>query len=119
MHEIRYYETTEGNSPVKKFYDELISKHKDQALAIIRIYEKKLEEHGMQINQKFKPNAIKLIDDGIYELRPGDNRILFFSVVGDKFIFLHAFEKKTNKTPDKDKDIAKKRRKELKMRGVI
>ena len=45
-------------------------------------------------------NYAKQLTDSIYELRPKSNRILFFYYSDDgKFILLHCFKKKTQKTP--------------------
>lgn len=41
----------------------------------------------------------KKIEGEIWELRPLDNRILFFAWNGNAFVLLHHFVKKTQKTP--------------------
>jgi len=43
---------------------------------------------------------------GLYELRPGRHRVLYFFFVRNKVILLHAFLKKTDAIPIKDIDIA-------------
>lgn len=42
------------------------------------------------------------IGDGIWELRPLRNRILFAVVKGNKILLLHHFIKTTNKTPKRE-----------------
>ncbi|WP_370753428.1 type II toxin-antitoxin system RelE/ParE family toxin [Parasutterella excrementihominis] len=46
--------------------------------------------------------------------KEGIGRVLYCTVIGSKIIVLHAFVKKTQKTPKKDIDLAVSRFKELK-----
>ncbi|MDR1017481.1 MAG: type II toxin-antitoxin system RelE/ParE family toxin [Lachnospiraceae bacterium] len=55
-------------------------------------------------------DVTKHIQDGIWELRPGGNRILYFFFGEDKFILLHMFRKKTQKTPKREIEKAKRER---------
>jgi len=48
----------------------------------------------------------KIINTNLWELRPKNNRIFFFYHKNNSFILLHAFEKKTQKTPTKEIDTA-------------
>lgn len=60
---------------------------------------------------------MKNLGKSIYELRTTlKNRIarVLFSQVGDVLVLLHAFIKKTQKTDNKDIDLAIKRLKEIK-----
>ena len=60
----------------------------------------------------------KSMDDGLFELRlkssEGIARVFFCTVVNQKIVFLHHFIKKTQKTPPKELNIARKRMKEAK-----
>ena len=47
-------------------------------------------------------NITKHIEDNIWELRPGKNRVLYFFYKDNKYILLHHFVKKTQKTPKKE-----------------
>lgn len=106
MYQTDIYETPSGNNLIKEYISKLIKKKKDNDVLEIKLYLEKLAEFGFDINKKFRPNAIKPLRDQIYELRPSSTRIFFFYYNGNcKFIFLHAYEKKTNKT-DSD-EIAK------------
>ena len=55
---------------------------------------------------------------GIFELRikaaEGIARVLYCTVVGPLVIFLHQFVKKTEKTPSRELDLARRRMKEVK-----
>ncbi len=54
---------------------------------------------------------------GLFELRPrgreGIGRALYCFVVGQRVMVLHAFVKKSQATPQRDLDIARKRMKEV------
>ncbi|MGN1281915.1 MAG: type II toxin-antitoxin system RelE/ParE family toxin [Succinivibrio sp.] len=60
--------------------------------------------HGTKLGNKIT----KLLDDGIWELRPGNNRVLYFYFRDETFVILHHFRKKTQKTPKKEIDKAKR-----------
>ena len=57
------------------------------------------------------------IGKGLFEIRAkgkeGIGRSLFCTVKGKEVVLLHSFVKKTQKTPKKDLDIARKRMKEV------
>ena len=59
-------------------------------------------------------NLTKPLGDGIFELRckqaSNISRALFFFFLGGKIIITNGFVKKTNKTPQKEIYLAKKRR---------
>lgn len=102
MFEIKIYETPSGNSLFEKYLGELAKDHKDDEIVKILAYIEKLSEFGFEINKKFKHNAIKHLQDGIYELRPASSRIFFFCYINSVFIILHGWEK------NKIKQIQKK-----------
>ena len=56
--------------------------------------------------------------DGLFELRlksaEGIARVFYCTLIGRNIVMLHQFIKKTEKTPRKEMDIARKRMKELK-----
>jgi phage-related protein len=70
--------------------------------------------------EDFKP--MPDIGKGVEEIRiwagSGTYRVLYTARLKDKVYVLHAFQKKTQETSDKDKEIAKRRFKQL-MRGVL
>ena len=73
----------------------------------------------LQENGTYLPNNItKYLQDDIWELRPGNNRVLYFFVKENTFVLLHVFRKKTQKTPKKEIEKAKAEREDyLKRRG--
>lgn len=55
-------------------------------------------------------NITKHIDDGIWELCPGNNRVFYFFYQNDTFVLLHQFRKKSQKTPKREIEKAKRER---------
>ena len=70
--------------------------------------------------QKFGPNLgmphTRSMGEGLFELRiksqEGISRVFYCTQIGQKIIVLHCFIKKTQKTPQKELEIAKRRMKE-------
>ena len=57
------------------------------------------------------------LEDEIWELRPLRDRILFVAWIDGSFVLLHHFVKKTQKTPRREIEKAKRELKDLKERG--
>lgn len=62
-----------------------------------------LAQYGTRIGQP----VVKHIEGSIWELRPLKNRIFFFYWKDNKFVLLHNFIKKTQKTPPKELEQAR------------
>ena len=60
--------------------------------------------------------AIIISGENKGELRPGNNRVLFFYHKDDTYVLLHQFRKKTQKTPRREIDKAKIERDDWKSR---
>ena len=111
MFEIKIYETPAGNRPFEKYIEKLSKKHKTDEVTEIFNYLDKLAKFGFDINHKFKANAIKNIQNDIYELRPSSSRIFFFCYIDGVFIILHGWEKKQNTTdPNEIKKAIKEKK---------
>ena len=114
MHPVVFYRTSKGTEPVKELIAELntqasTNKH-------IRVRVKKIIEH-IEILQAYGTNKglphMRHIDDGIWELRPTSDRIFFFCYMEECFVLLHHFQKKTQKTPPREIEQAKRYRKDF------
>ena len=72
-----------------------------------------LEEFGLELRM---PHS-RAMGGGLFELRPrgreGIARVFYCTKVGRKIIILHSFIKKTNETPKRELDIARRRRREV------
>jgi phage-related protein len=100
MYEVEFYYDQNGKSEIVEYLIELKEKgetsknervNRDKILAYIGA----LEQYGTRIGQPI----VKHIDGNIWELRPLANRIFFFYWKDNKFVLLHHFVKKTQKTP--------------------
>ncbi len=77
--------------------------------------------HILELVEELGPNLGKPhtapVGNGLFEIRAsgeeGIGRSLFCTRKGKEVIILHSFVKKTQKTPKKELDIARKRMKEL------
>ena len=108
MYTIVFYEDKNGNSQVLDYLKDLQVKSKTDKSARIQykqasLYINLLSENGTRLND----NITKYIGDGIWELRPGNNRIFYFYFENDIYVLLHQFRKKTMKTPKREIDRAK------------
>ena len=116
MHKVRFYRDRSGKEPVAEYIAELISrKDKDSRIKLnkIRDYLNALSEYGTQIGEPY----VKHLDGEIWELRPLRDRILFVAWVDDTFVLLHHFMKKTQKTPKREIEQAKRELADLIERG--
>jgi len=108
MFQLNYYETEKGNAPLSSYLESLVEKHDEKSLILIKLYIEKLREYGNEINIHFKENASRKESDGLYELRPGKHRVFFFFWHKGEIVLLHAFHKKSKRTPKNELDTALK-----------
>jgi phage-related protein len=77
-------------------------------------YAERMEIHGPDLGM---PHT-RAMGKGLFELRlkseGGIARVLYCTLVGQQIVMLHQFVKKTNRTPQKELEIARKRMKEVK-----
>ena len=111
MFKIDFYRTAQGFSDIEAFLDDLEKRavtNKDARIQHKQVaqYIQFLADHGTRLDE----NITKHLDDDIWELRPGNNRVLFFYFKDDTFVLLHHFRKKTQKTPKREIDKAKNER---------
>ena len=103
MYDIVFYETSDGYSEVREFLDSLREKARSSKDARIQFsqlvrYIELLQDNGIAL----PTGVIKHIDEDIWELRPGVNRVFFFCHMGNTYVLLHHFRKKTQKTPRRE-----------------
>lgn len=107
--EIEFYTNQNGKCDISDFIDELDSKAETNKDARVQLRQvlfciDMLSRNGNNLST----NIAKHINDEIWELRPGKNRVLYFFQKNDKYVLLHHFVKKTQKTPKKEIEKAKK-----------
>lgn len=118
MYDIEIYETSNGKSEVKEYIFELQKKNnKESKIKFKKIiaYIRMLKEEGLSLGEPY----IKHIEGKIWELRPLRDRILFASHIDNKFILLSIFMKKTQKTPKKEIEKAKRYYSEYQKRSEL
>ena len=117
---IEFYETANGKSEIWDFLEKLRLKSKTSKDARIQykqilLYIQLLQDNGTILSE----NITKHIEESIWELRPGNNRIFYFLYNKNKFILLHSFRKKTQTTPQREITKAKAERDDyLKRKGL-
>jgi len=107
MYEIYFYEDKNGNSPVFDYIQALSQRtDKDSRINLTKTqdYIKVLRKHGKAAGEPY----VKHIEGDIWEIRPIRGRIFFASWEDDGFILLHHFVKKTQKTPQREINQAKR-----------
>jgi len=118
MFEVHFYEDKQGRQPIKEFLITLRDKaqnSKDARIQYHKIlaYIRSLEEYGTRVGEP----TVKHIGGDIWELRPLAHRLFFFHWQDNKFILLHHFVKKTNKTPPKEIKQAQRKMEDFKERN--
>ena len=105
---ITFYETASGRSPVTDFIDE--QPVRDQAVIVASL--EGVEEHGFGA----KAVQFRQLEGKLWEIKikapSGGYRFLYFTLNKENLVILHAFKKKTQKTPTKEIKTALRRLKE-------
>lgn len=95
MINIEFYIKRNGKSPIKDWLTTLYQTDQKR-YAKVAAYIDVLAQLGFSAGE---PYIKYLRQEKIWELRPARDRILFFAAQKDSFVLLHAFMKKTQKTP--------------------
>ncbi|MHB8482968.1 MAG: type II toxin-antitoxin system RelE/ParE family toxin [Nitrospiria bacterium] len=106
---IYFYETPGGNSPIKKFIDDLPDTDQARFFEVID----EIETNGFGAARVvFKPIEGKLWEIKFGSARSG-YRVFYLMIEKELMVWLHAFSKKSQKTPHRELDLARKRMKEV------
>lgn len=107
MYSINFYRDKDGNEPIIEYLKKLRKRNdKNSRINLNKIndYIEALSKYGTYLGEPY----IKHFDGEIWELRPLKNRIMFFGYDGKQFVLLSHFIKKTQKTPKREIDKAKR-----------
>lgn len=99
-----YYETANGRCPVKEYLDALDAKEAARVTYDLDL----LESFGVGLGAPYT----RSIRSKLWELRTAgrtQHRVLYFATVGKRLVLLHAFTKKTGKTPPAEIETALRR----------
>jgi len=106
MWNIEYYEQAPGKRPVEEFIDSLDAKSQARIARTLDL----LEDFGVNLGMPYA----KHLEKQLWELRVrhGRNRyrIIYFLHIGQTFVLLHGFAKKTGPVPRADMELAENRR---------
>lgn len=101
---------------VSYFHERVLSEVQSWPADVLADYARLIElltEHGPSLRM---PHS-RAFGDGLFEVRPrgrsGIGRAFYCFLLGKRVVVLHAFIKKTQQTPDKELNLARKRLKEL------
>ncbi len=102
--EIYCFVNERGQVPVQEYVDHLPDTERLKIAAYLNI----LSEMGYQMRRPFADSIGK--KTGLYELRPGRHRVLYFFYLRSKIVLLHVFMKKSDKIPEREIEIALRRK---------
>ncbi len=105
---VGFYKSQQGYEPVNEFIKNLPTKDQVKVIWTINL----LRECGIDLKM---PHARAIeCETNLFELRVqlanNIQRIFYFHYVGNSFVLLHGFTKKTQKTPKREIKIAKDRK---------
>lgn len=111
MYKIEFYENKRGESAVWDFLEALREKSQSSKDARIQynqiiFYIDLLAKNGTNL----PVNITKHLEEDIWELRPGNNRVFYFYYDESQYVLLHHFRKKSQKTPKREITRAKAER---------
>lgn len=111
MYTIEFYEDQHGESEIWNFLETLRIKsetNKDARIQYNQIlfYIDLLAKNGTNL----PANITKHLEEDIWELRPGNNRVFYFYYDESQYVLLHHFRKKSQKTPKREITRAKAER---------
>lgn len=111
MYRVEFYENRHGESDVWDFLEKLRLKSKTSKDARIQynqivFYIDLLAKSGTNL----PTNITKHVEEDIWELRPGNNRVFYFYFDEKQYVLLHHFRKKSQKTPKREITRAKAER---------
>ena len=104
---VKFFRTEAGNEPVRDFLRDLPLEHR-------KIIGTDIKE--VQFGWPLGMPLVRKMEKDLWEIRSHlENRIsrVLFTVVGGQMVLLHAFIKKSERTPQQDLEIAKVRKNQL------
>lgn len=109
MFKVDFYRDIRGRSDIEELLENLrkkrhTNKRANTEFKQIVFYIELLQKSGTWMGEPQTKN----VGQGLWELRPGNNRILYFYFEKETYVLLHHFVKKTNRTPLGEIDRAKR-----------
>ncbi len=105
---VEFYQKENGDIPVQLFLLSLPPKLRAKTFREIEL----LKNHGPELREPHTKPIKGKNNKGLFELRvkfsSDISRILYFIYDGNMFVMLHGFVKKTNRTPERELERARK-----------
>jgi phage-related protein len=102
---LEFYREADGSSPVAEFLDSLDLKTRTR-------FRWSMEQLRVRNVQAREP-LVRHLEGDLWELREESRtnvyRIIYFFFTGRRIIFLHGFQKKTQRTPRRELEMARRR----------
>ena len=106
---IEFFLEHDGTAPVAEFLDSLDSKTQAR-------FRWSIEQLRLR-NTSARAPLVKHLDGDLWELREESStniyRVIYVFFTGRRIVLLHGFQKKTQKTPFRELDIARRRHKDF------
>jgi phage-related protein len=103
------YQDGRGRRPVNEFLDALPPRDRARVVRTIEL----LKTYGTELGMPY----VRHLTGKLWELRVSSGRlayrVLYFAHTGRRLVLLHAFSKKTRKTPRREIEVALRRMAEL------
>ncbi|NDL66402.1 type II toxin-antitoxin system RelE/ParE family toxin [Anaerotalea alkaliphila] len=107
-YDVEFYAKENGSIPVQEFLLSLNPKMRAKVFSEIEL----LETHGPNLREPYVKPVKGKIYKGLFELRikfsTDISRIFYFGYRDNTYVLLHGFTKKTQKTPVRELDKAKR-----------
>lgn len=103
--EIEFYENDEGGCPVQDFLDGLAKPSRAKVVALIQL----LAEQGPTLPFPYSSRVRGKIRELRTQYGKENFRVLYFGASNREWVLLHAFSKRTKRTPEKEIKLAEER----------
>ena len=97
-YEVQYYVDNRGRAPVREYIDSLNLKEKAKVLKYVDF----LRQNDGKLDEPYSRHIEGKIRELRVDFHRNRHRIFYFTFIGRKIILLHAFLKKTKKTPQNE-----------------
>lgn len=97
-YKIEYYRKLNREEPVKKYINDLSGKIQAKIFSYLEL----LKENKGQLKYPYTGHIIEKIWELRIDFAKSYHRIFYFIFINKRIILLHAFFKKTNKTPQRE-----------------
>lgn len=107
LSDLIFYENSKGCSPVKDLISKLDNSQQPSDISLLKKIFFRFDIFE-ELNTRAPKEYVEHIQEGIWQIRIGRWRIFFFHWEKDKYVLLHPFMKKTQQTPIREIEQAKR-----------